>query len=167
MREIIFKARSLNETDYKGEKLWYEGGLVPHLPYTPCPIPSPGSVEEDEKNTKYYIFSEGFSDWNMPRDLEQHEVEKETICQYTGTRVPVIEKGKKFPYKTRLWENDIVIVQTKDGEKEGIVVWDQDISAFIIKTCDGENLSLVSDVSEITKCGNVFDDEFKDKYQWK
>lgn len=56
------------------------GYYVKHVYATPPPI---ATKEEHDKfveaHTKHYIFSDGFSDWCLPRDLEQHEIDINTL----------------------------------------------------------------------------------------
>lgn len=56
------------------------GYYVKHVTATPYAI---SSKEEHDKfvadHTKHYIFSEGFSDWGLPRELEQWEIDVTTL----------------------------------------------------------------------------------------
>lgn len=56
------------------------GYYVKHIYATPPPI---DTIEGREKfiaeHTKHYIFTDGFSDWNLPRKLEQHEIDINTL----------------------------------------------------------------------------------------
>lgn len=83
MREIEFRAK---KKDYKH---WVEGGYFKHLNRTPCPMGD--SIKENDFT--HYIYSSGFSDWNLPTSIKQHEVEPETVCEYTGYQA---ENGKIF-----------------------------------------------------------------------
>ncbi len=57
-----------------------QGYYVKHITATPPPI---STKEEHDKfveaHTKHYIFSDGFSDWCLPRDLEQWEIDINTL----------------------------------------------------------------------------------------
>ena len=154
MRKILFKAKSVTDKKYDGTPIWYEGGYVPFLAYTPSAIPSEESVKEDEKNTKHYIFTPSFSDYNMPRELEAHEIDPKTLCQYTGIDLPV--EGYKYP--SRVWEGDIVEVREFGKWREGVVEWNKDVCAFIVNDLvTGERLSILSDIADIRKTGrNIF-----------
>lgn len=57
-----------------------EGYYVKHVEATPNPINTPEGYEEFmQKHTKHYIFTDGFSDWNMPRELKKYEVDIMTL----------------------------------------------------------------------------------------
>ena len=155
MRKILFKAESVSDKKYDGSPVWYEGGYVSYLPYTPEAISSEQGIKDAEKNTKHYIFSEGFSDYSMPRELEKHEINPHTLCQFTGIRLPV--KGFKMP--SMVWENDVVEVKNSLGVwVEGVVEWNESICAFVVNDIQtGENLSILSDIADIRKTGrNIF-----------
>lgn len=63
---------------YKTRKV--EGYYVQHLTATPYPI---CTKEEHDKfvadHTKHYIFDSGFSDWGLPTNLEQYEIDITTL----------------------------------------------------------------------------------------
>lgn len=49
----------------------------------------------------HYILQERMTDWGLPNQIVQIEIEPETLCQFTGL---CDKNGKK------IWENDIVLV---------------------------------------------------------
>lgn len=56
------------------------GYYVKHLTACPYPISSKFEREEWEKKyTKHYIFTEGFADWGLSQELEQWEIDPETL----------------------------------------------------------------------------------------
>lgn len=69
-----FKAKSLQSDN------WVYGAYSKFLPYTLCMEPP------KESEYKHLIVTEGFSDWNMPCELEPVEVNVETLCQCIGWR---------------------------------------------------------------------------------
>lgn len=56
------------------------GYYVKHITATPNPINTPeGYKEFVETHTKHYIFTDGFSDWNLPREMEFFEIDISTL----------------------------------------------------------------------------------------
>lgn len=56
------------------------GYYVKHL--TACPYPISTQYEREqwlEKYTKHYIFTDSFSDWGLRQELEQWEIDPETL----------------------------------------------------------------------------------------
>ena len=136
---------------------WVEGSYVNFLPYQPGAWCTPETLAEDEKNTKHYIVKGSFADWGMAREMLMIEVDPTTLCQCTGIRVPfepVKLNRNGEPFTTFLWENDTVEV----GGEEGVVRWDEDLCAFVIKDIKDETktISIVSDIADIVHTGNVF-----------
>ena len=80
MREILFRGQKVDT------KEWVYGNYLKHLPYTPSPIRSKKENEKIEKDYEHYIISDGFSDWNMPRDTVNRIVIPITVGQYTGVK---------------------------------------------------------------------------------
>ncbi len=70
-----------------GQKREVIGYYVKHLGATPYPIST--SQEHDDfvaKHTKHYIFRTSFSDWGLPTDLEQWEIDPDTLEEYEETK---------------------------------------------------------------------------------
>lgn len=131
----IYKAKDLNGN-------WVHGAYFKFLPYTPVPI---RECEPPESDYKHLIIKEGFSDWNLPRDLKVIEINPETLCQCTGM---------KDKNNINIFENDIVI--TPDYYRGDFfypsgkytVEWD---NGFHVNYKD---LSEINDLTEIV--GNKF-----------
>ena len=65
----------------KNSNTWVYGAYLKMLPYTPNPV---GHIHILETEYKHLIIKEGFSDWNMPRDIVAYEIIPETVCINTG-----------------------------------------------------------------------------------
>lgn len=63
-----------------GQMREVQGYYVRHIYVTPPPINTKERHKEFvDSHTKHYIFSDGFSDWNLPRKLEQWEIDINTL----------------------------------------------------------------------------------------
>lgn len=82
-REIKFRAKRIDN----GEFVY--GFLYRHDPPLQC------FAGEGKELPSFAIIKTGFADWNMPRPIEQHEVNGKTIDQYTGLK----DKNKKEVYE--------------------------------------------------------------------
>lgn len=74
MREIKFRGKRVDN-----EK-WIYGAFMKHIKRTPCMIGD--SLQESDY--QHLILASGFSDWNMPKRIDCHEIKQETIGQFTG-----------------------------------------------------------------------------------
>lgn len=57
-----------------------EGYYIKHIWATPPPIST--QIERDKfiaEHTKHYIAIDGFSDWNLPREMELHQIDINTL----------------------------------------------------------------------------------------
>lgn len=130
-REILFKAKRID--NYNGE--WVEGYYQKRF----------GLLEEEE----HYIFrSKSSKVW------EYAEIDKNTLCQYTG----LIDKDGN-----KIWENDIVgyldTYSTDNGYAEadcvGQVVWDNETLSFqVTERLSAESYEVLDECAVI---GNIFD----------
>lgn len=63
-----------------GNKVEVQGYYVKHITATPNPINTEeGHRQFVEEHTKHYIVSDGFSDWNLPREMEIREIDISTL----------------------------------------------------------------------------------------
>ena len=101
MREILFKAKHKNWRDLPKEEWWVEGSYHHQTDYY------------GESCDKHYIIDGTETD--MGGYGEHHEIDPETLCQYTGL---------KDKDGNRIWENDIVKHEISDTI--GTVKWYQE-----------------------------------------
>lgn len=90
MREILFKGKRIDN----GE--WVEGYYYKMSETTYC---FKEDYERKPVPEHHYILQERMTDWGLPNQIVQIEIEPETLCQFTGL---CDKNGKK------IWENDIV-----------------------------------------------------------
>lgn len=110
MREILFKAKRISDGK------WIEGYYAYHIKRTPCVIGDSIKPEDEQ----HVIVCDGFSDWNMPRDMICYDIDPNTLCQYTGLT---------DRHKNRLWENDIVeIVSSPKTSHKYLLWWNKEMS---------------------------------------
>lgn len=145
MREILFKAKRRDN----GE--WVEGYY-----YKMCET-TYAFAEDYEKNpalVHHYILFERMTDWGMPNQMYQTEVDPSTPCQYTGL---------PDKYGRKIWQNDIVkyLDEITGKYKTDIVEWNETHAAFVRLHKSEMGLQyLFIDEAVANKCeviGNIFD----------
>lgn len=90
MREIIFKAKRVDN----GE--WVEGYYYKMSETTYC---FKEDYERKPVPEHHYILQERMTDWGLPNQIVQIEVDLRTLCQFTG----LCDKNEN-----KIWENDII-----------------------------------------------------------
>lgn len=131
--------------------VWVYGYYVKHREITPAPLYSDldKHMKYMEEHTKHYIVSDGFSDWNMPRDLVFTEIDKDTLCQSVGVND---SEG------VSVFENDMIDYRYFNGLLR--ITWDG--NGFWVEI-NGQKEFPRSDLFRVI--GNFFDP--KEKYENK
>ena len=102
MREILFKAKR------KDNGKWVEGHYYKMSETTYC------FKEDYERNPvqgHHYILQERMTDWGLPNQVVQIEIDPETLCQFTAL---CDKNGNK------IWENDILMAHLYDDYPEDV-----------------------------------------------
>lgn len=77
-----YKAKAILDDDpfVSNRDMSVEGYYVKHITATPNPINTPeGHKKFLDEHTKHYIITDGFSDWNLPREMKQYEIDITTL----------------------------------------------------------------------------------------
>ena len=144
MREILFKAKRKDN----GE--WVEGYYYKMSETTYC---FKEDYERKPVPEHHYILQERMTDWGLPNQMVQIEVDPKTICQFTG----LTDKNGK-----RIWESDVVWLVYNGEEHIYQIVWDN--SELDFKATNGEenygsNFEYLLCCDEIEVIGNIFDNK--------
>ena len=144
MREILFKAKRIDN----GE--WVEGHYYKMSETTYC---FKEDYERKPVSEHHYILQERMTDWGLPNQIVQIEIDPETLCQFTG----LYDKNGK-----RIWENDVVWLVCDGKEHIYQIVWDN--SELDFKAANGEenygtNYEYLLCCDEIEVIGNIFDNK--------
>jgi hypothetical protein len=73
--ELAFGAVPRVRAKREGDGYVVEGWYMCHVNRTPCPVGDSLKAEDVE----HLVVCDGFSDWNMPRGVECHKVDPDTI----------------------------------------------------------------------------------------
>lgn len=100
MREILFKAKRKDN----GE--WVEGYYYKMSETTYC---FKEDYERKPVPEHHYILQERMTDWGLPNQMVQIEIDPETLCEFTGR----CDKNGK-----RIWENNILMAHLDESYPE-------------------------------------------------
>ena len=130
-RQIEFRGKNL-------ENEWVYGYLYIHEPpLTVC-------ESKDESKRKYYIIQTGIAYLNMDRPQAWHEVDKETVGQFTGQ----LDKNNK-----KIFEDDIL--KTNEANWIAKVIFHYD--GFMLTGLDNTGFSCSPDYDKCEIIGNLID----------
>lgn len=143
MREILFKAKR------KDNGKWVEGYYYKMSETTYC---FKEDYERKPVSEHHYILQERMTDWGLPNQIVQIEVDSETLCQFTGL---CDKNGKK------VWENDILMAHLDESYPEDAtyetVEWN--VAGWVTHETDSTDRQYLDefDLEHYEAIGNIFD----------
>ena len=143
MREILFKAKRICD----GE--WVEGYYYKMSETTYC---FKEDYERKPVSEHHYILQERMTDWGLPNQIVQIEIDSETLCQFTGL---CDKNGKK------VWENDILMAHLDESYPEDAtyetVEWN--VAGWVTHETDSTDRQYLDefDLEHYEAIGNIFD----------
>lgn len=143
MREILFKAKR------KDNGKWVEGYYYKMSETTYC---FKEDYERKPVSEHHYILQERMTDWGLPNQIVQIEIDSETLCQFTGL---CDKNGKK------VWENDILMAHLDESYPEDAtyetVEWN--VAGWVTHETDSTDRHYLDefDLEHYEAIGNIFD----------
>ena len=143
MREILFKAKRIDSGK------WVEGYYYKMSETTYC---FKEDYERKPVSEHHYILQERMTDWGLPNQIVQIEIDSETLCQFTGL---CDKNGKK------VWENDILMAHLDESYPEDAtyetVEWN--VAGWVTHETDSTDRQYLDefDLEHYEAIGNIFD----------
>lgn len=143
MREILFKAKR------KDNGKWVEGYYYKMSETTYC---FKEDYERKPVSEHHYILQERMTDWGLPNQIVQIEIDSEILCQFTGL---CDKNGKK------VWENDILMAHLDESYPEDAtyetVEWN--VAGWVTHETDSTDRQYLDefDLEHYEAIGNIFD----------
>ena len=143
MREILYKAKR------KDNGKWVEGYYYKMSETTYC---FKEDYERKPVSEHHYILQERMTDWGLPNQIVQIEIDSETLCQFTGL---CDKNGKK------VWENDILMAHLDESYPEDAtyetVEWN--VAGWVTHETDSTDRQYLDefDLEHYEAIGNIFD----------
>ena len=140
MREILFKAKR------KDNGKWVEGYYYKMSETTYC---FKEDYERKPVSEHHYILQERMTDWGLPNQIVQIEIDSETLCQFTGL---CDKNGKK------VWENDILMAHLDESYATyETVQWN--VAGWVTHETDSTDRQYLDefDLEHYEAIGNIFD----------
>lgn len=143
MREILFKAKR------KDNGKWVEGYYYKMSETTYC---FKEDYERKPVSEHHYILQERMTDWGLPNQIVQIEIDSETLCQFTGL---CDKNGKK------VWENDILMAHLDESYPEDATyeTVERNVAGWVTHETDSTDRQYLDefDLEHYEAIGNIFD----------
>lgn len=140
MREIRFRAKRIDN------KEWVYGFVYRHDPPLQC------LSSENDELPAFAILTTGFADWNMPRPIDQHMVDGNTLGQFTGRKD---KNGKE------IYEDDWCTAKFRDKNGiqviQGQIIMDEFMWCIDCTGCVGDDIFSINRPHDFEVIGNAYE----------